>query len=89
MCQTSDRGCLSLLSVVECDSAPFSWLFVSSLVAALFEGQWSALPTSAHSRGDGSLSGQGFGQCCVRSLENKLSCCGVARANTTPVQSET
>ena len=27
-----------------------------------------------------------YGQCCLRSLENKLSCCGVARANTTPVQ---
>ena len=30
-----------------------------SLVATLFEGQWSALPSSAHSRGDGSLTGQG------------------------------
>ena len=31
-----------------------------SLVATSFEGQWSALPTSAHSRGDGSLTGQGL-----------------------------
>ena len=30
-----------------------------SLVATAFEGQWSALPTSAHSRGHGSLTGQG------------------------------
>ena len=49
LCQTSDRECLSLLSAVERDSAHFSRLFVSSLLAALFEGQWSALPTSAHS----------------------------------------
>ena len=38
--------CCLLLSVMW---HGFSRLFVSSLLAALFEGQWSALPTSAHS----------------------------------------
>ena len=82
MCQTSDRECLSLLSAVERDSAQiFSRLFVSSLLAALFEGQWSALPTSAHSRGDGSLTGQGLDFVCGVS---RTSVVGGTRANTTP-----
>ena len=48
-----------------------------SLVATLFEGQWTALPTSAHSRGDGSLTGEATDSCCGVS---RTSCrvCGVA-----------
>ena len=45
-------SCCLLLSVIW---HGFSRLCVSSILAALFEGQWSALPTSAHSREDGSL----------------------------------
>ena len=69
MCQTFDRECLSL-SAVERDSAQFfSRLFVPSFKDALFEGQWSALPTSAHSRGDGSLTGQGSDSVVAESRE--------------------
>ena len=54
-----------------------------SLVATLFEGQWSALPTSAHSRGDGSLTGQGTDSVVAESREVFV----VSRVHTTtPVQ---
>ena len=53
-----------------------------SLVATLFEGQWS-VPTGAHSRGDGSLTGQGLDSVFAESREQVF---GVARANTTLVR---
>ena len=62
------------------------WSETRMLVATLFEGQWSALPTSAHSRGDGSLTGQGTDSVVVESREQVVSCWDVARANSTPVQ---
>ena len=71
--------CCLLLSVIW--HGFFSRLFVSSLLAALFEGQWSALPTSAHSRRDGSLTGQGLDTVCGVS---RTSVGGGTRANTTP-----
>ena len=43
-----------------------------SLVATSFEGQWSALPTSAHSRGGGSLTGQGSDSVVAESREQSV-----------------
>ena len=73
--------------LVTCSDPCFMCLFglrrACSLVATLFEGQWSALPTSAHSRRDGSLTGRGTDSvCCGVSRTSVV----VSRANTTPVQ---
>ena len=77
--------CFSLLllpSVVHVRAAPVSsGSGECSLVATLFEGQWSALPTNAHSRGDGSLTGQGTDSVVAESREQSVWWC---RACTRP-----
>ena len=77
VCQIFDRECLSLLSAFERDFLTLSRIVRGPVVCFAHECSQQERWLLDLSR---------YGQCCLRSLENKLSCCGVARANTTPVQ---